>query len=137
MPSTFDTMVGKRIKKQRMEINYSQEQLAASTNCSYRCIQKWESGKTMPRAQMLCNLAKALHVSSDWLLGIRNYKAVNHILCNQVINSFTGSLSSMDFIFHTTRKATDSPDVTIHYVRLPILIPPIWFDDHNVQVCVL
>ena len=27
MPSTFDTMVGKRIKKQRMEINYSQEQL--------------------------------------------------------------------------------------------------------------
>lgn len=70
MPSTFDTMVGKRIKKQRMEINYSQEQLAASTNCSYRCIQKWESGKTMPRAQMLCNLAKALHVSSDWLLGI-------------------------------------------------------------------
>lgn len=39
MPSTFDTMVGKRIKKQRMEINYSQEQLAASTNCSYRCIQ--------------------------------------------------------------------------------------------------
>lgn len=53
MPSTFDTMVGKRIKKQRMEINYSQEQLAASTNCSYRCIQKWESGKTMPRAQML------------------------------------------------------------------------------------
>ena len=51
MPSTFDTMVGKRIKKQRMEINYSQEQLAASTNCSYRCIQKWESGKTMPRAQ--------------------------------------------------------------------------------------
>lgn len=33
MPSTFDTMVGKRIKKQRMEINYSQEQLAASTNC--------------------------------------------------------------------------------------------------------
>lgn len=40
MPSTFDTMVGKRIKKQRMEINYSQEQLAASTNCSYRCIPK-------------------------------------------------------------------------------------------------
>lgn len=60
MPSTFDTMVGKRIKKQRMEINYSQEQLAASTNCSYRCIQKWESGKTMPRAQMLCNLANVI-----------------------------------------------------------------------------
>ena len=34
-------------------------------------------------------------------------------------------------------RSLDSPDVTIHYVRLPILIPPIWFDDHNVQVCVL
>ena len=79
MPSTFDTMVGKRIKKQRMEINYSQEQLAASTNCSYRCIQKWESGKTMPRAQMLCNLAKALHVSSDWLLGISNDRKPNPV----------------------------------------------------------
>ena len=34
-------------------------------------------------------------------------------------------------------RSLDSPDVTIHYVRLPILIPPIWFDDNNVQVCVL
>ncbi len=70
MPSSFDIMVGERIKKQRMEINCSQEQLAADANCSYRCIQKWESGETMPRAQMLCNLAVALHVSADWLLGI-------------------------------------------------------------------
>lgn len=67
MPSTFDTMVGKRIKKQRMEINYSQEQLAASTNCSYRCIQKWESGKTLPRAQMLCNLANGFTGCDDTL----------------------------------------------------------------------
>ena len=36
-----------------------------------------------------------------------------------------------------TPRSLDSSDVTIHYVRLPIPIPPIWFDDHNVQVCVL
>lgn len=34
-------------------------------------------------------------------------------------------------------RSLDSPDVTIRYVKLPILIPPVWFDDHNVQVCVL
>lgn len=34
-------------------------------------------------------------------------------------------------------RSLDSPDVTIHYVRLPILIPPVWYDDYNVQVCVL
>ena len=47
MPSTFDTMVGKRIKKQRMEINYSQEQLAASTivestNFGILCVIKYK-----------------------------------------------------------------------------------------------
>ena len=34
-------------------------------------------------------------------------------------------------------RSMDSPDVAIRYVKLPILIPPVWFDDHNVQVCVL
>lgn len=50
MPSTFDTMVGKRIKKQRMEINYSKNSwrqarivpIAASKNGSQerRCRER-------------------------------------------------------------------------------------------------
>lgn len=54
----------------RLLKNLTQEDLADILHCSDRCIQKWEAGESIPRADKLFRIAKALGVSSDTLLGL-------------------------------------------------------------------
>lgn len=64
-------ILAERLKERRKAVNMSQENLASAINCSYRSIQKWEDGQTIPRADMLLALAVALEVPTDWLLGLQ------------------------------------------------------------------
>ncbi len=62
--------MGARIGKARAKLNLSQSQLGELIEESQQTIQKWESGNTARKmtATALAELAKALQVSTDWLL---------------------------------------------------------------------
>lgn len=62
---------GKRLAKLRKAAGYTQQQLADEIGATRRMIAYYESESQHPPANMLADLAKALNVSADALLGIK------------------------------------------------------------------
>ena len=61
--------IGRNIRKYRRQAQMTMEQLATATGLSYRLIQKYETGLTIPWVDTVFILAKALNVSTHKLLG--------------------------------------------------------------------
>ncbi len=62
-------MLSENIKRCRTERGLTQEALAVKLNVVRQTVSKWEQGKAVPDADMLCSLADALDVSVAQLLG--------------------------------------------------------------------
>jgi len=62
-------MRGERIREMRERRGISQDELSARTGISKKDISRYENDKSMPGADYLGAIAKALNVSSDYLLG--------------------------------------------------------------------
>jgi transcriptional regulator with XRE-family HTH domain len=62
---------GKRLAKLRKAAGYTQQQLADEIGATRRMIAYYEAESQHPPANMLVELAQALNVSSDTLLGIK------------------------------------------------------------------
>ena len=62
-----------RLKELRTENNISQNEFAEKCNVQQSCVSKWERGVTLPDAEMIVVICKALNVSADYLLGITDY----------------------------------------------------------------
>ena len=62
-------MLSENIKRLRRSKGLSQEELALKINVVRQTISKWENGTSVPDAQMLITLSKALDTSVDVLLG--------------------------------------------------------------------
>ncbi|MBO5197110.1 MAG: helix-turn-helix transcriptional regulator [Lachnospiraceae bacterium] len=60
--------LGEKIAKQRKELNYTQEQLAAILGVSRQSISKWESDIAYPETDTLIELGKLFDCSMDYLL---------------------------------------------------------------------
>jgi transcriptional regulator with XRE-family HTH domain len=65
-PSTLEQYIGDRIRRRRIEIGLTQEELAAALGCSYQQIQKYESGANRVSAGNLLRLARRLDVPLDY-----------------------------------------------------------------------
>lgn len=63
-------MHGDRMRKIREELNLTQEELAEKIGVAVLQINRYEKGKTQPSGEIVKEIALALHVSSDYLLGI-------------------------------------------------------------------
>ncbi len=63
-------MVHENIKKYRIEKGLSQEELAAKVHVVRQTVSKWETGSSLPNAQLLLELASILEVSVDQLLDV-------------------------------------------------------------------
>ena len=61
---------GSRLRKLRKERNLTQEQLASLIGVKNSVISFYEVGERLPSPDVLRKLALALHVSTDYLLGI-------------------------------------------------------------------
>ena len=61
--------IGKTIKERRIELGYSQTELAQKCKVTPPCVCQWEKDKRKPDALSLVNLSVALHTSTDSLLG--------------------------------------------------------------------
>ena len=62
-----------RLQEIRAESGINQAKLAELCNVQQSCVSKWERGLTLPDAEMIVVICKALHVSADYLLGILDY----------------------------------------------------------------
>ena len=70
-------MLGQRINKLRIELGWSQVQLAERLSISKQTVSNWENENILPSIEMLVRLAKLFHVSTDYLLGLDDLLAIN------------------------------------------------------------
>ena len=76
------SVIGKQIRKYRMEKKLTQEQLGQLLNVTTQAVSKWERGGT-PDAELLPSLSEVLGVSIDTLFG-REEQSVPMMLAQQL-----------------------------------------------------
>ena len=59
-----------RIKQRREELGISQEELAARIGLTQTQVSRYELGDSDPKASALAAIARALMVTTDWLVGL-------------------------------------------------------------------
>lgn len=64
--------IGRKIEKILKEIGMTQRDLAAKINLDETILSRIIKGDRNPKAEVLANIATALHVTSDYLLDIEN-----------------------------------------------------------------
>ena len=62
-----------RLKELRLENELSQAELAAETGLTQVAITYWETEKRTPNARAIIILARYFNVSTDYLLGEKDY----------------------------------------------------------------
>ena len=70
-------MTADRIKALREARGWTQVELARKMNMTRNGINSWEQGLFMPSPPGLVDVARLFSVSTDYLLGVENYSAVN------------------------------------------------------------
>lgn len=70
-------MTADRIKALREARGWTQAELARRMNMTRNGINSWEQGLSMPSPPSRVDLARLFSVSTDYLLGVENYSAVN------------------------------------------------------------
>ena len=68
---------GSRLRKLRKERNLTQEQLASLIGVKNSVISFYEVGERLPSPDVLRKMALALHVSTDYLLGIERGESLD------------------------------------------------------------
>lgn len=66
----FRREFGQRLHKLRLERQYTQEQLGTEANCTGCQISQYENARVMPNIENLADLARALDITSDYMLGL-------------------------------------------------------------------
>ena len=62
-------MFSKRLKELRIEKGLTQQSAGAMLGIDTSTFRKWENGQRRPDIDMLCKIADAFEVSTDYLLG--------------------------------------------------------------------
>ncbi len=77
-------LIGQQIKRRREELGYSQTDLARIIGKSPAAISQFESGHRFPSTQVLTKLADALRVTTEYLLGKKEWLDINDMLKNDI-----------------------------------------------------
>jgi len=88
-------MVGMKIKRCRLQLNMSQAELAKRAGLTCAAICQYEAGSREPNFSALVKLAKALHVSTDFLLGIAEEAFSNNHLLEAEIKTMIEDLPNL------------------------------------------
>lgn len=65
-------MFNERIKELRKSLGINQVEFGNRLNVTKQCVSNWENGNIQPSIDMLIKICSVFHVSSDYLLGIKN-----------------------------------------------------------------
>ena len=66
-----------KITEERKKNGWSQEELANQLGVSRQAVSKWESAGAVPDLQRILQMSELFGVSTDYLLGTANNKAIN------------------------------------------------------------
>lgn len=69
MSTDLRQVLGERIRRQRLTLGVSQTDFAGRTGIPVQVLSRLEHGRQSIWVERLAELAKALHVSTDYLLG--------------------------------------------------------------------
>ena len=83
-----------RVKELREKAGLSMEQLAIQLGVSKSRINMWENSGTIPRGEVLIQLAKYFGVSTDYLLGNDDSTAISH--SNAQLSSLQRNLGKLN-----------------------------------------
>lgn len=70
-------MLGQRINELRIALGWSQVYLAKKLSISKQTVSNWENENIQPSIEMLIQLAKLFHVSTDYLLGLEDLSTIH------------------------------------------------------------
>lgn len=62
---------GKRLKQARLDKGYTQTEIANQLGLPQQTWQRYETGKNDLKMSTIYAICKALDISSDWLLGLK------------------------------------------------------------------
>lgn len=65
-------MIAERIKELREKNDYTQATLAKKLNITRSAVNAWEMGISVPSTSFIVELARLFHVSTDYLLGLKD-----------------------------------------------------------------
>ena len=68
------TKFAERLKELRDEKEFSQVAVAKGTGLSQNAIAQWENDKRVPNGNAIIALAKFFEVSTDYLLGVTDFR---------------------------------------------------------------
>lgn len=88
------------IRTARIAAGYTQAQAAGLLGKSQTTVAAWETGRAMPPAPMIIELAKLYGVSSDYLLGLSDYYSDTH---EKVIKALFGGTQAPSFSNEVTK----------------------------------
>lgn len=66
-----------KIKQLREQLGMTQAELAKALQLTRSSVNGWEMGLSMPSTSMVVELAKVFNVSTDYLLGLDKYAALD------------------------------------------------------------
>lgn len=72
-----DGMFGRNLRDVRKARRLTQQELATLVGVSKTTISGWETGANLPASQTLILLAKTLHTSIDYLVGLTTPSTIN------------------------------------------------------------
>lgn len=121
-------VTGKIIKQLRQQKNLKQSELAEMLYVSDKTISKWETGKGLPDISLIDSLAKALDVSTQYLLS-------GEFVLNQ---NQGGNLKKSNFyvcpICGNVIWSVGESEITCHGITLPKLTPELEDENHIIDV---
>lgn len=65
--------ISERLKEIRKDKGLTQKQFGEILNLSQDTVSLWETDKSTPNAEQIINIALTFNVSSDYLLGLKEY----------------------------------------------------------------
>ncbi len=76
--------LGQRILRAIKKRGISQKELAATIGVTEAVISRYISGERDPKPEMIANIATALHITSDYILGIENDEFNHPRICRLI-----------------------------------------------------
>ena len=66
-------MLSKRIYELRLSFGWTQVQLSQKLGVTKQTVSNWENDNIQPSIDMLVKISKTFNVSTDYLLGVKDY----------------------------------------------------------------
>lgn len=85
-----------RLKALRTQASMTQKELSEKLNVSVVTIRNWELGSKSPSMSAIIALAKTLHVSTDYMLGVAPNQTMDYALLNGKEKSLLSNYRALD-----------------------------------------